>query len=64
MKRTYKISLKDQLLATITIEDNARVLAWGDEEVEFGDYLMGTLLLNAQDDMIDLSYVVYKEEEK
>ena len=64
MKRTYKVSLKDQLLATITIEDNARVLAWGDEDIYFGNYLINTLLLNAEDDMIDLSYVVYDEEEK
>jgi hypothetical protein len=68
MRRVYEVSIldkdynPDRLLATIVIEEDSRVLAWGDEEVYFGNYVINTLLLNAQDDMINLSYVAYDEE--
>jgi hypothetical protein len=60
--RNYKIGIKDDVLATITFEKNAKVVAWGDEEVDFKDYLINTLKLNAEDDMIDLWYLPFGDD--
>ena len=62
MKKVYNLILNEETIATITLHRDEKIIAWGSEELYLGNYLINTILDNAQDDMVDLSYVAFEVE--